>query len=121
MPVVYTAESLALACLELFVHVDPEDVPDDLVSIASDWPAHVEVETLDEKKLPRGWRRVPAPPALAELGSAWAAEGRTVALRVPSAIIPEEHNLLLNPSHPAIAEIVRGTPRAFAFDPRMRK
>lgn len=119
--VVYCAGSLALACLEVFVHLDPDDLPDDLVSIRVEVPDSLAVEEIDPTKLPRSWRKVPGPPALRRLGSEWVAQGRSVALRVPSAIIPDEHNVLLNPRHPDMAKVVLGLPRRFTFDPRMRR
>lgn len=118
MPVVYCASSLALACLEVFVHVDATELPDDLVAIRVELPEDAVVE--DVGPLPRGWRAVPGPPSLRRIGSAWAARGQALGLRVPSAVIPEETNLLLNPKHPDMARVVRGLPRKFAFDPRMR-
>ena len=117
----YCAGSLALACLEVFVHLDPDDLPDDLVSIRVEIPGSLAVEDIDPTKLPKSWRKVPGPPALRRLGSEWVAEGRSVALRVPSAVIPDEHNVLLNPRHPDMAKVVFGLPRRFTFDPRMRR
>jgi RES domain-containing protein len=58
---------------------------------------------------------------LQDLGSAWVAASRGVALSVPSAIIPVERNVLLNPGHLDLARIVRHPPERFAFDPRMRR
>ena len=55
------------------------------------------------------------------LGDAWARESRSAALAVPSAIIPEELNLLLNPNHPDFAKIKIAKPTPFAFDPRLLK
>lgn len=119
--VVYCASSLALASLEYFVHLDSDDWPDDLVAIRADVPDGVPFETVDRKTLPRGWRAIPAPVALQDLGSAWASASRTVALVVPSTIIPSEVNVLLNPLHADMARVVIHPPERFAFDPRMRK
>lgn len=121
VPLVYCAGSLALACLEVFVHLDPDELPDDLVSIRVEIPGDVRVEDVDVRALPRGWRRTPGPAALRAIGTDWVARASSVALRVPSAIIPEEHNVLLNPRHADMARVVTGLPRKFAFDPRMRK
>jgi RES domain-containing protein len=120
-PVVYCASSLSLATLELFVHVDPADIPDDLVSIRAELPGSVHVETVETKKLPTDWRTYPAPLALKDLGTEWAASMRTVGLVVPSAITPIENNLVLNPRHPDIARLVTRAPEPFAFDPRLFK
>lgn len=121
VPMVYCASSLSLATLEYFVHLDPEDLPDDLVAVRAELPAAVAVERVEPKGLPRQWREYPGPSALKDLGSAWVASQRTVALVVPSAITPIEDNVLVNPQHPAMSSLVVHRPEVFAFDPRMRK
>src|SRR5881296_1125012 len=67
-PVVYTSASAALATLEYFVHLDVEDAPPDLVLIAADAPGSLAIEEIRVGRLPREWRRTPAPEALARLG-----------------------------------------------------
>ena len=119
--VVYCASSLALAALEVFVHVDPSELPDDLMSIPADIPDKLKVERLSPNKLPKSWRASVGPDVLKDIGTTWAQGGQTVALFVPSAIVPEEENVLMNPTHPDFAKIKLGLPRPFAFDPRMRK
>jgi RES domain-containing protein len=73
------------------------------------------------RDLPPDWRTYPAPDRLKDLGTAWIRDGRTVALVVPSAIIPREHNVLLNPVHPDFPRIRIGPASPFAFDPRLWK
>lgn len=116
--VVYASASLALAALEYLVHVDIRDVPSDLVAVAIDVPDDAEVESVAVDDLPSAWERPEAPDCIA-LGDAWAARGDTLVLEVPSVLVPEESNILLNPSHPEAPELrVVGT-RPFAFDPRL--
>ena len=119
--VVYTAGSLSLAALELFVHLDPEELPEDLVSVAAAIPDDVAIERLHPAALPRHWRQFPAPEAVQKIGTAWAASGRTAVLAVPSAVIPEETNYLLNPAHPQFAAVRMDAPKPFRFDARMGK
>ena len=121
VPMVYCADSLALACLEVFVHLDPDDLPDDLVSIRVEIPDGVAIDDVDPSTLPRGWRKVPGPASLRAIGGEWVARASAVALRVPSAVIPEQRNVLLNPRHPDMTRVVTGLPRKFTFDPRLRK
>jgi RES domain-containing protein len=118
---VYCASALSLATLELFVHLDPDDLPDDLVSIRAEVPDDLLNETVEPQTLPSGWNQTPGLVALQDLGSAWVNSSRGVALVVPSAIIPSERNVLLNPKHADMARVVRQPPRSFTFDPRMRK
>jgi RES domain-containing protein len=119
--VVYTAGSLSLAALELFVHVEAEDAPLDLVAILADVPDDVSRRVVRASSLPRAWRTFPAPPALPRLGTEWALRRRTCVLAVPSAIVPGERNYLLNPAHPDFGRIRIGRPEPFRFDPRMWK
>lgn len=67
----------------------------------------------------RGWRRSPPPGALAAFGDRWVAERRTAVLRVRSAVIPAELNVLLDPAHPDAARVAYGKPEPFSFDPRL--
>jgi RES domain-containing protein len=69
--------------------------------------------------LPTTWRRYPAPDALADLGTAWVRAAATAVLVVPSAIVPQERNILLNPAHPDFRRIRLGTREPFSFDPRL--
>ena len=118
-PVVYTSATLSLAALEYLVHVDPDLVPADLVALALELPDDVATERVDPAALPAGWERVPEPAACRALGDAWLRGGRTVALHVPAAPVPEEWNVLLDPRHPDMARVAVVGERAFAFDPRL--
>lgn len=115
----YTSSTLALAALELFVHLDASEVPEDLVAIPADIPAALQITRIRPAQLPADWRHYPAPQSLADIGTRWAREGKTAILAVPSAIIPTELNYLLNPVHPAFKQIRIGKPASFQFDPRM--
>ena len=118
-PIVYAASSAALAALEVLVHVDPLDAPDDLRLLTIELPDDLGVERVDAADLPAHWTAVPAPDELAALGSDWLMSRRSAALSVPSAVIPIERNLLLHPRHPDIARgrVVDDPP--FTFDPRL--
>ena len=117
--VVYTSSTLSLAALEYLVHVDPEDVPADLVAMQTQIPDDVPGERLPISALPADWNTVPAHPACATAGDVWAKNGLAAYLRVPSAIVPEEENLLINPQHTAVARIIVVHTRSFGFDPRL--
>jgi RES domain-containing protein len=77
------------------------------------------VARVETKSLPIDWRDYPPPRELRQIGNAWFASGRTVVLGVPSAIVPEETNYLLNPQHKGFKKIRVSAPRPFAFDPRL--
>jgi RES domain-containing protein len=117
-PIAYCASSLSLAVLECLVHFDLSEAPTDYVAIPMDLPNAL-IERVDPKRLPSNWRQTPAPPGLARIGGDWARAGRTAVLEVPSAIIPDEPNFLVNPAHAAVARIRVGASRPFHFDPRL--
>jgi RES domain-containing protein len=114
---VYTSGSRSLALIEKLVHADSDLLPDDLVFIGAEFPDNL-VETMDPNGISPNWRETPAPPELAAFGSQWAAENRSLALRVPSVPMPYEYNCLLNPAHPDFARnVVLGAAEPFSFDP----
>jgi RES domain-containing protein len=119
--VVYTSATLSLAVLEYFVNLPAAAAPQDLVAVPAELPADVPVTSLDVSGLPRGWRKYPAPDALADLGSRWVEEGKTAVLAVPSAVVPREKNYLLNPAHPRFREISLGKSESLSLDTRMWK
>ena len=118
-PVVYTASSLALAALEALVHVDHDLAPTDLVAIAIEVPRGIRIEIIASAELPPHWRSTPASDHLQRLGTAWLQRGTSTLLKVPSAVIPEEYNYLINPTHRACRRLKTGSPRPFTFDPRL--
>lgn len=118
VPMVYTATSRALAALELLVHMEVRLAPSDFVLLPADLPEG-SVAALPPSDLPDDWRTVPAPAATRALGTRWAQQRSSLALRVPSVVIPEEDNVLVNPEHPDAREMVIGPPLPFLFDPRL--
>jgi RES domain-containing protein len=114
---VYTATSRALAALEFFVNLEPNEAPDDLLIAGASIPDEL-IETLDSAMLPRNWRKLNNE-TCRDLGSNWAASGRSLALRVPSAVVEEEWNVLLNPKHNEFARVEIAKAAPFHFDERM--
>jgi RES domain-containing protein len=119
--IVYTSTSLSLATLELFVHLQRNELPDDLYSVMATIPDAGSSEELTIANLPKNWRDYPAPASLRDIGSAWIREQRSLILIVPSAVNPEEKNILLNPLHAESGTISNIRSQPFHFDPRMWK
>lgn len=119
VPLIYASATLSLAALEYLAHLDVEDVPADLVALEVEVADGAPAEVLDVEALPPDWTRSEGHPACVEAGDRWAREGRTLALHVPSAVIPEERNVLLNPRHPAAARLCVASARDFSFDLRL--
>jgi RES domain-containing protein len=118
--VAYAASSLSLAVLELLVHVDPADSPDDLIAIRFELPDDVAVSHLPPAELPKDWRHDVGIAALRSLGARWVQTRQTAVLIVPSVIVPAEANVLVNPRHPDAARIRAVHQEPFPLDPRLR-
>jgi RES domain-containing protein len=117
---VYTAENVSLAALELLVHLQESALLASYALLPATFPAAA-VTALDAAALPARWKTWPAPARLRQLGDAWLAEGRSAVLAVPSAVVPAERNYLLNPAHPDFRKVTLGAPQRFAFDRRLAK
>lgn len=120
IPVVYVASTRSLAVLEMAVHLDRSTLLSSFVLISSEFDERL-VTTFGQHTLPANWRRDPSPPGLAEIGDAWVKTAQSAVLEVPSAIIEQEKNYLLNPDHPEFPQIKIGEPERFEFDPRLIK
>ena len=117
-PMVYASSSLALAAIELFVHLEPNQQPADLVSVAALLPGGEPAQRLDPDQLPATWWTDDFEP-LRALGDRWIREKTSLAIEVPSAALRVEWNVLVNPLHPKIAELKIDPPQPFHFDARM--
>ena len=119
-PLVYTSATLSLSVLEVLTQlVSYEDLAD-YVAIPAAFDEAL-VEMVDPSRLPNDWRALPAPESTRALGTAWAENSRSLALRVPSVVLPSEHNFVINPHHEAFAAVAVGTPRHLDVDPRLLK
>lgn len=116
VPLVYASEHLSLAVLELLVHVESDDLPENLVAFRLELP-----DDLCERRadVPSHWLVDPLRRQSRRYGDAWAAERRSVGLVVPSAVVPQESNLLLNPAHPQFGEVRIVDEHPFALDRRL--
>lgn len=119
--VVYTSGTLSLAALETFVHMEIEDAGNMFAYIRADLSENIQIDRIDISQLPRNWRNIPAPPSLAAMGDKWFDSGNTAVLAVPSAVIPVEHNYLINLLHRDFSRIPIYSPQPFELDPRMWK
>jgi RES domain-containing protein len=117
--IVYLADHPASALLEVMVHleIDAEDLPTHYQLLGVDVPDDLKSDARDESALPADWREQPA--LSRALGDTWLREGATALLRVPSAIVPESANYLLNPAHADATRISIASAVRAAFDPRL--
>jgi RES domain-containing protein len=117
VPLVYCAESRALAMLEMLVQDEPLRAR--YVVIPTTLPDGITVERVDTAKLPSDWRTFRRVEHLRTIGAAWAVSRRTVVLAVPSAVLPDEMNYLLNPLHPGFKRLRVGKGRTLVTDVRL--
>ncbi|HYI10868.1 MAG TPA: RES family NAD+ phosphorylase [Thermoanaerobaculia bacterium] len=116
--IVYTAETISLATLEILVHLhDRRRIPG-YVIIPCYFPEAV-VEELDATKLPSNWAAAISPPDLRRFGDQWANHRVSAVLKIPSAVTQVELNYLLNPEHPDFRSVDIGEPRSFHLDVRL--
>ncbi len=116
-PVVYTSSSVALATLEILVHMDSDLLPSTLAAFTVDVPDGLGREKVALADLPDGWRIEEA--LCRPYGEAWLDRGQAAILLVPSAIVPTETNVLLNPRHADMGQIRVVAQERFVLDPRL--
>ena len=101
---VYTAGSLALASIEMIVNLPAPKLLKKFVRISAQISPDFVAE-LSEADLPEDWNSRPISPSTRAIGDHWVRKRSTAVLRVPSIVVPDEFNYLLNPSHPDFAKI----------------
>jgi len=120
-PVVYASESISLAVLEYTLNYKRRGwVPVSVLGRAA-IPDGVAVAALKLTDLPDNWSDPDPPSTLREIGEDWLQRGATAALKVPSAVVFEEWNYLLNPGHADFAKLVFGKPEPYRFDRRLAR
>jgi len=91
----------------------------DLVLTSAEIPNDIRKERVELSDLPARWRVSPSPEYLQSIGNDWIGRRLSAVLAVPSAVIPQENNYLLNPAHPDFKHIRINRPTPFSFDPRI--
>lgn len=118
-PVVYTAAHLSLAILEVLVHADPDLIPNDLAVFEIEVPDDLPMERGQVEARPTDWQSIPEQLVCRQIGDDWITRAERCMLAVPSAIVPEETNYLINPAHPDSRGVQVVRTRPFVFDPRL--
>jgi RES domain-containing protein len=116
--IAYASESIALATLEVLVHLQVSTVLPAYALASIRFPDNL-VEMLDTSALPINWKQFPAPPEMQAIGDDWIKAARSAILCVPSAVVPSAYNFLLNPAHPNFTQVVVEPPEPYEFDPRL--
>jgi RES domain-containing protein len=119
----YGSESRALACLETIVHLNSGGLPLNRylleIEVPDDIWATARIETATSLKV--GWDSQPVGRASIDFGGAWVKSMQSLLLIIPSAIVPEEHNILINPAHADHGKLRARKRRKWLYDPRLRR
>lgn len=119
---VYAALNPATTVLESIVHIGRMSNPSNRYLISIDIPDDIwqdqEKGIARAKRLPKHWNAVPPHLATALYGDRWLNGGKQLGLLLPSAVVEEELNIMLNPRHPSMKRLRVKKSRPFVFDPR---
>lgn len=117
---IYVGLTPAICSLEKLVHTS-NILINDLVLVTVELPDDPQLYyTYQVSDLPADWDALPSSTSSVAIGDSFVAEGRYLGIQVPSAIMPESFNMVLNPNHPAFAQVTFNIERPFIFDTRLR-
>lgn len=117
---IYASSSIALACLETVVHLDAGDLPLNRYLVCIEIPDNIwKAATVLKPDNHVGWDAIPAGMISLDAGNNWAVSKKSTLLLVPSVIVPEEKNILINPTHPEAAKIKVKKLRRWTYDARL--
>ena len=117
---VYLGESLALAGMELLLHLRAERVLETYRKMPVFIPERL-VMHVGEDQLPPDWARPSLYPVTQEIGDGWIDHARSAVLQAPSAVIRGETNFIVNPQHADFSAIRTGPISSFRYDPRLAR
>ncbi|WP_018969960.1 RES family NAD+ phosphorylase [Rubritalea marina] len=117
--VVYLGGSRALTALEMLVHLTTPSSRKKTYQLIRVGIPREDLAVYPSEILPAHWNAEPSMEPTQAIGNDWVDAAAQLALMVPSALIPEEYNLLLNPKHPRFSELMIEPPLDFRFDPRL--
>lgn len=115
IPAVYASTTPAGAVLEFLAHLDGEK-PVDLVLVKARMPGR---NVAPATSLPEHWRETPYREDVRDYGNAWISAGEALALNLPSVLCEQSRNLLINPEHDNISQLLVDSAEPFTLDPRL--
>lgn len=119
---VYTAESRALALLEVAVHLDlSEDLPTDRFLVEIEVPDDAVLQEIRFEELPADWNEQPPTTSTQAIGDDFVLQNAALILKVPSCIVPDEFNYLINPHHVEMQRVRVCKALAMGFDGRLAR
>jgi len=119
-PMLYCAESIALACLETVVHLNLSALPLNRYLVAIDVPRVVwDAAVVLHPASMIGWDALPHGRISLDAGDDWVAENASLLCCVPSVIVPREHNVLINPRHGDVGKLTFRKLEKWTYDTRL--
>jgi RES domain-containing protein len=118
VPMLYLASSRALAALEVLAHLTTIQDPESFCITIFDVPEN-SIEEVEKQLLPKDWNSYPSPSSLKKKGDAFVKANKTLLLKVPSAIVEDEYNYILNVNHPLLSRVKLIDSKPFLFDKRL--
>jgi RES domain-containing protein len=121
-PIIYASDSIALAYLETMVHLSgSEPLPLNRYLIRIEIPgAAWKARTVIDAATHVGWDALPAGLVSLNWGMQWLRSLRSLIAEVPSIVVPDEFNILINPSHPDAAKLLAKKIRRWRYDARLK-
>ena len=116
---IYTSESRALSLLEYTVNVNIDEIPRALSLTTLEIPDK-DILIIAEDSLPGNWKQIPLPSSTKNFGTRFLTARTKLAIRVPSSVMPDEFNYILNPLHPNSRNIKILEIRDLAYDVRIK-
>ncbi len=116
--VLYTSSSIALSMLECLAHFPIAYAPKDMAMATIEIPEH-SITEIRKENLPDNWRAVPSPRELKQISYDWIKKKETLILKVPSIIVPQEFNYIVNPFHKDFKKVKLKKVVPFVFDNRV--
>lgn len=117
--VIYTASSRSLACLENLVHRSGEGLNESFKLLTIEIPKTLKIHEVKLKELSKNWSDFNNSNYCKKIGDMWLDKHESAVMKVPSAIIPDENNYLINPNHNDFKKISLAKIENFTFDPRI--
>ncbi|WP_448700808.1 RES family NAD+ phosphorylase [Mucilaginibacter sp. AW1-3] len=121
IPVLYTAESRALAAIEIAVHIPLGIIPSNYYLAAIELPGPDRIARIEIADLPARWDSHPFIKITQRAGDIFIKENKHLALQVPSATVKGDHNYLINPNHVDFKKVKVISTEPFEFDSRLFK
>ncbi len=116
---VYTSESLSLAVLETVIHLDEDERDVPFVYFIAEIPKKVPVKVVTVKELPNNWREEPPSYNIKSIGTDIFKAGAYAVIKIPSIIVPENMNYIINPLHKDYKKIKISDPFPYTLDQRI--